>query len=74
MQGGGGMLVGKSKILNMSNNVCHQTTRGHIDWSDKSLWPTKYYNFNWLVTEQSVTTLHWRGKRNWSAIKLICPC
>ena len=31
--------------LNISNDVC-QPTRGLFGWAEKSLWPTKYYNFN----------------------------
>ena len=72
MQGGGGISFGKSIISNMSNKVCQ--TRGLFCWPCMSYWPTKYYNFNWLSSDLSLTTVHWKYKRNWSAVKLICQC
>ena len=59
--------VGASQILDMFTNIS-QPLRGVFGCSEKLLWPTKYYNLNWLATDQSV---QWKDQRHSSATGLI---
>ena len=48
--------VSGDKILNMSNNACHQL-RWLFGHPDKLLWLSKYRNFNWLTNTTWETTV-----------------
>ena len=59
--------LGGIQILNMSNNVS-LLTRVLFGLPDKSLWPTKYYNFKLSATSMSGTKFQCKDGRYPSAI------
>ena len=57
-------------MFHMSNLV-GQPSRRMFGHPDRLVWPTKYYNFDWLASNMSAITVQWEDEGYWSANQLI---